>query len=95
MFHDFCGRLRVPSTDVEHARARMPLAIAQLREAYQKQGLKDAIVAVDMTATHHWPIQGTFRAAGCDNRRVGKLVSAGSQSRKSTRAPSLRSGTEG
>ena len=75
MFCDFYGKLLVPPTEVEHARAQMQLAIVQFREAYKKHGLKDAIVAVEMTGTYHHPIQRAFREAGCETRLVHPFAS--------------------
>ena len=75
MLCDFYGKLLVPPTEVEHARAQMQLAIVEFREAYEKHGLKDAIVAVEMTGTYHRPIQEAFRAAGCETRLVHPFAS--------------------
>jgi transposase len=75
MLCDFYGKLLVPPTEVEHARAQMQLAIVQFREAYEKHGLKDAIVAVEMTGTYHRPIQRAFRDAGCETRLVHPFAS--------------------
>ncbi len=75
MLCDFYGRLLVPPTEVEHARAQMQLAIVQFREACKKQGLKDAIVAVEITGTYRRPIQRAFRDAGCETRLVHPFAS--------------------
>ena len=75
MLCDFYGKVLVPPTEVEHARAQMQLVIVQFREAYKKHGLKDAIVAVEMTGTYHRPIQRAFRDAGCDTRLVHPFAS--------------------
>lgn len=75
MLCDFYGKLLVPPTEVEHARAQMQLAIVQFREAYQKHGLKDAVVAIEMTGTYHRPIQRAFRDAGHETRLVHPFAS--------------------
>ena len=75
MLCDFYGRLLGPPTEVEHARAQMQLASVQFREASQKHGLKDAIVAVEMTGIYHRPIQRAFRDAGCETRLVDPFAS--------------------
>ena len=75
MLSDFYGKLLVPPTKVEHARAQMQLAIVQFRDACKKHGIKDAIVAIEMTGTYHRPIQRAFRDAGCDTRLVHPFAS--------------------
>jgi len=75
MLCDFYGKLLVPPTEVEHARAQMQLALVQFREAYEEHGLKDAIVAVEMTGTYHRSILRAFRGTGCETRLVHPLGS--------------------
>lgn len=53
MFCDFYGKVLVPPTEVEHARAQMQLATVQFKEACQRHDIRDAIVAVEMTGTYH------------------------------------------
>jgi hypothetical protein len=66
MLCDFYGRVLIPPTIVEHGRAQLQLATVQLREACQAHGLKDHLVAVEMTGTYHRPIQRAFRQAGSE-----------------------------
>lgn len=68
MFCDFFGRVILPPTEVEHGKAQMKLAIVQVQEACREQGIRDVIVAVEMTGTYHRPIQRAFRKAGFETR---------------------------
>src|ERR1700726_348125 len=49
MLCDFYGRVLVPPTTVEHNRASLDAAVAQLRQALQTHALQDLIVAVERT----------------------------------------------
>jgi transposase len=75
MLCDFYGRVLVPPTIVEHGRAQLQLATVQLREACERFGLKDHLVAVEMTGTYHRPIQRAFRQAGSETRLVHPFAS--------------------
>jgi transposase len=75
MLCDFYGRVLVPPTPVEHCRAQLQLATVQLREACQHYGLKDHLVAVEMTGTYHRPVQRAFRQAGSETRLVHPFAS--------------------
>jgi transposase len=70
MLCDFYGRVLIPPTIVEHGRAQLQLATVQLREACERYGLKDHLVAVEMTGTYHRPVQRAFRQAGSETRLV-------------------------
>ncbi len=75
MLCDFFGKVLVPPTEVEHARAQMQLATLQFQEACQQHDIRDAIVAVEMTGTYHRPIQRAFRKAGAETRLVHPFAS--------------------
>ena len=75
MLCDFYGRVLVEPTTVEHERAALQLATAQLREACQQHGIKDHLVAVEMTGTYHRPVQRAFRQAGSETRLVHPFAS--------------------
>jgi transposase len=75
MLCDFYGRVLIPPTIVEHGRAQLQLATVQLREACQRHGLVDHLVAVEMTGTYHRPIQRAFRQAGSETRLVHPFAS--------------------
>lgn len=75
MLCDFYGKVLVPPTEVEHARTQMQLATVQFKEACQRHGIRDAIVAVEMTGTYHRPIQRAFRKAGVETRLVHPFAS--------------------
>ncbi len=75
MLCDFYGRVLIPPTIVEHGRAQLELATVQLREACQRHGLADHLVAVEMTGTYHRPVQRAFRQAGSETRLVHPFAS--------------------
>ena len=76
MLCDFYGRLLIEPTEVEHQRTALELATLQLREACQQHGLKDHVVAVEMTGTYHRPVQRAFRKAGSETRLVHPFASS-------------------
>ena len=75
MLCDFYGRVLIPPTVVEHGRAQLQMATVQLREACERHGLVDHLVAVEMTGTYHRPIQRAFRQAGSETRLVHPFAS--------------------
>lgn len=75
MLCDFYGRVLIPPTLVEHGRAQLHLATVQLREACERHGLRDHLVAVEMTGTYHRPVQRAFRQAGSETRLVHPFAS--------------------
>lgn len=70
MLCDFFGRVLIPPTIVEHARAQLHSMTVQVREACERHGLRDHLVAVEMTGTYHRPVQREFRKAGSETRLV-------------------------
>lgn len=75
MLCDFYGQVLVPPTMVEHNRMALELATLHCREACQRQGLTDHIVAVEMTGTYHRLVQRAFRKAGSEVRLVHPFAS--------------------
>jgi len=75
MLCDFYGKVLIPPTIVEHRRTPLELATVQLREAIQKHGLQDHLVAVEMTGVYHRPVQRAFRKAGSETRLVHPFAS--------------------
>jgi transposase len=75
MLCDFYGKVLLPPAVVEHNRTALELAPLQLREACEKHGLLDHIVAVEMTGTYHRPVQRAFRKAGSETRLVHPFAS--------------------
>jgi transposase len=75
MLCDFYGKVLVPPTEVEHAQAQMSLATLQFKEACKSHGIRDSIVAIEMTGTYHRPIQRAFRKAGAETRLVHPFAS--------------------
>jgi transposase len=76
MLCDFYGRVLIEPTVVEHQRTALQLATAQVREACEQHGLKDHLVAVEMTGTYHRPVQRAFRKAGNETRLVHPFASS-------------------
>jgi transposase len=75
MLCDFYGKVLIPPTVVEHQRTALQIATLQLQEACQKHGLRDHVVAVEMTGTYHRPVQRAFRQAGSETRLVHPFAS--------------------
>jgi transposase len=75
MLCDFYGRVLVPPTVVEHRRMELDLACLRLRDACAQHGLRDHLVAVEMTGTYHRPVQRAFRRAGSETRLVHPFAS--------------------
>jgi transposase len=75
MLCDFYGRVLIPPTTVEHGGTQLTLATVQLREACERHGLRDHLVAVEMTGTYHRPVQRAFRQAGSETRLVHPFAS--------------------
>ena len=75
MLCDFYGNVLIPPTSVEHQRTALQVATLQLQEACQKHGLRDHVVAVEMTGTYHRPVQRAFRQAGSETRLVHPFAS--------------------
>ena len=76
MMCDFYARVLLPPQEVEHGQAQMQLATVQVKEAYREHGIRDTIVAVEMTGTYHRPIQRAFRQAGFETRLVHPFASS-------------------
>ena len=75
MLCDFYGKVLIPPTIVEHHRAGLQLATVTLKEACRRHGLRDHIVAVEMTGTYHKPVQRAFQRAGSETRLVHPFAS--------------------
>jgi transposase len=75
MLCNFYGTVLIPPTVVEHHRAALELATCQLKEAIARHGLRDHLVAIEMTGTYHRPVQRAFRAAGSETRLVHPYAS--------------------
>jgi transposase len=76
MLVDFYGRVLVPPTTVEHRRNEIQLALLTLKQAIDRYGIRDTIVAVEMTGTYHQIIWRAFRTAGYDTRTVHPFASS-------------------
>ncbi len=76
MLCDFYGKVLLPPTEVEHGQMQMQLATVQFHEACERHGIRDAIVAVEMTGTYHRPIQRAFRKSGAETRLVHPFASS-------------------
>ena len=76
MLADFYGNVIVEPTDVEHNRSSFQLAVLTLKQAIDKRGLRDVIVAVEMTGIYHKPPLRAFRDAGYETRIVHPFASS-------------------
>jgi transposase len=70
MLCDFYGNILIPPTVVEHNRADLDAAVAQIRQARDRHALHDLLVAVERTGRYHRLVQRTFAAAGFEVRIV-------------------------
>lgn len=70
MLADFYGTVLVPPTVVEHQRADLDHALAQLHDACIRYQLADLIVAVERTGRYHRVPQHLFAADGHEVRLV-------------------------
>jgi transposase len=70
MLCDFYGNVLIRPTVVEHNRAGLDAAVAQLRQALQAHAIHDLLVAVERTGRYHRPVQRAFAAAGFEVRIV-------------------------
>src|SRR5271157_1460443 len=75
MLCDFYGKVLIPPTVVEHQCTALQIATLQLQEACQKHGLRDHVIAIEMTGTYHRPVQRAFRQAGSETRLVHPFAS--------------------
>jgi transposase len=76
MLADFYGNVVVQPTDLEHNRSSFELAMLTLKQAIEKRGLQDVIVAVEMTGIYHKPPLRAFRKAGFETRIVHPFASS-------------------
>jgi transposase len=74
MLADFYGRVFIPPTVVAHNRPELEAAVAQVREAFAKHGLRDGIVAIERTGRYHRPVQHVFTTAGFETRILHPFV---------------------
>lgn len=76
MLCDFYGTVLIPPTTVEHNKEALQAATARLKEACRQHGIRDHIVAVEMTGVYHRPVQRAFRKAGSETRLVHPFASS-------------------
>jgi transposase len=70
MLTDFYGNVVVPPTEVTHNRVELEAAIAQVRAALLRHGIKDCLVAIERTGRYHHPVRNAFAKAGFETRTV-------------------------
>lgn len=75
MFCDFYGNVLIPFTTVEHTRSDLKAATLLVREACERHGIRDYVVAIEMTGTYHRCVQQAFRQAGSETRLVHPFAS--------------------
>jgi transposase len=71
---DFYGRYLIPPTVVAHNRPDLDAAIAQVRQAFEQQQLRDGLVAIERTGRYHRLVQRSFAAAGFETRILHPFV---------------------
>jgi len=74
MFCNFYGKVLLPPKNVEHTRSDLQLALAEIEQASEQHGIRDRIVAVEMTGTYHLPVKRAFRQAGWDKAAWGSSL---------------------
>lgn len=65
---DFYGRILIPPTTIAHNRPDLEAAVAQIRQCFDAQQLRDGLVAIERTGRYHRLVQRTFAAAGFETR---------------------------
>lgn len=75
MLADFYGNVLVPPQELVHSQGHFALAVAQVREAMSRHGLKDLVVAIEQTGNYHQPVKRAFSSAGFECRIVHPLSS--------------------
>lgn len=76
MLCDYFGRVIIEPTGVEHLRGGMEAMVQQVNAVCQAEGIRDSIVAIEMTGIYHKPVQRAFRQAGYDTRIVHPFASS-------------------
>jgi hypothetical protein len=74
MLADFYGRILIPPTVLEHNRHGFAAAIAQIRQAIERYGLGDVIVAIERTGIYHLPVKRVFVSNQFETRIVHPLT---------------------
>jgi transposase len=71
---DFYGRVLIPPTTVSHNRPDLDAAVAQVRQCFDAQQIRDGLVAIERTGRYHRVVQRTFAAAGFETRILHPFV---------------------
>jgi hypothetical protein len=80
MLCNFYGQVIVEPTTVEHTAGGLRAMTQEIAQACQAAGLRDTIVAVEMTGIYHKPVYRACRRAGFDTRivhRSRRIITAG------------------
>jgi transposase len=75
MLCNFYGQVIVEPTTVEHTAGGLRAMTQEIAQACQAAGLRDTIVAVEMTGIYHKPVYRACRRAGFDTRIVHPFAS--------------------
>ena len=75
LFADFYGHVFLEPTTVAHNRHDVNAAIQGVRQAMAQHGVRDCVVAIEMTGDYHRPVQRAFRDAHFDTRLVHPFTS--------------------
>jgi len=63
MLCSFFGKVIVEPSVVEQSKGCLAVMIEAVREAFEKEGIVDSIIAIEMTGIYHKPVQRAFRKA--------------------------------
>lgn len=70
MMCTFYGVILVPPTETACNRASLQSMVLLVKDQVRRAGIKDLIVAVELTGVYHRPVIAAFRAAGLETREV-------------------------
>ena len=76
MLCNFFGKVIVEPSIVEHTKGCLEVMIEMVRATFEKEGIRDSIVAIEMTGVYHKPVQRAFRKAGFETRLVHPFASS-------------------
>lgn len=75
LFADFFGNLLIEPTTLPHDRNSFRAAIERIRQTMAERGIRDGVVAIEMTGDYHRPVQRAFRDARFETRLVHPFTS--------------------
>lgn len=70
MLGDFYAKAILAPLEFDHSQGGLALAVLQVRQACERHGLQETIVAIERTGNYHLPVKRAFTAAGFECRIV-------------------------